>query len=143
MGKNVELISVCRYIEWRRKIERLWFLQNKNQWLENHSDYIMKFSISFAHSNFVLFFSSLFATFYCRRINEWIILRTMMRSEERNKRERKLQNLFGNKDNKEEKRDINYSWKQEQQIPIKNDCQMPSCFKCVSFLRFVIFFSFC
>lgn len=37
---------------------------------------------------------------------------------------------------KKEKRDINYSRKQEQQIPIKDDWQMPSCFKCL--LRLVI-----
>jgi hypothetical protein len=42
---------------------------------------------------------------------------------------------------KKKKRDINYSREQEQQIPIKNDWQMPSCFKCL--LRLVIAIVFC
>lgn len=37
---------------------------------------------------------------------------------------------------KRERRDINYAWKQEQQIRIEYDWQMPSCLKC--FLRLVI-----
>lgn len=40
------------------------------------------------------------------------------------------------KERAEAKRDINYSPKQEQQIPIKSDWQMPSCFK--RLLRLVI-----
>lgn len=112
--------------------------QCKNQWLENCSIYIVIFpSHSLLHSLFQLSVHIL-ASFLCRRIDEWIILKNNVNE----KHKTKLQNLFGSKDNKEEKRDINYSWKQEQQIPIKNDCQMPSCFKCMSFVRFVIFISF-
>lgn len=47
----------------------------------------------------------------------------------------------GRKESAERRKDINYSRKQEQQIPIKDDWQMPSCFKCL--LRLVIVIRVC
>lgn len=109
---------------------------NKNQWLENHGSYVLEFE---AQKKVPTKKEEKWRLENYSRGPEhdeaasWAGWKSSRWNKKKEKYKKKTNERFVGK---KEKKDINYSRKQEQQIPIKDDWQMPSCFKCL--LRLVI-----